>query len=342
MLALGSYHFPSELLPSDGRTALLRLETFISGSRLLLYECRLSNGVAAVDVSTKYVRSESDIKCLQKLCDDQTRNDPKRGQSFWPQLRRFCNDWNSDGPLAAIDYLYLEYDCNGTGQTVAAPALFVSVENGLATTPDVIPTTLSLFIDKSDTIVSTLLRVVEEAEKSGLIIGKLLGLMRSRDDEIRIMIKNLQVGKVRHFLQRLNWSGDIEAVEGALMAIDAPMNHIRFVLGLQGDWSPRFGFEIYCPTVPDHDRFKAFLKRQAEICSRKVDALATWTGVAGGWRNNRLVQDFAIPKTQLNNMLAACSKQVNHYKLNFDETGLREIKAYLSLQAHQHVHASCT
>lgn len=317
--------FPAALLPDGGAGTLRRAAPAVAADVVVYFECRLAGSDRAVDVSQHFFAADGGAGRLLALARRQSG-------PAWSRLAAFAGAWAEDPALAAITEIGLEHD-----EGVAAPAVFAAFDgtvlDGIAAGERFVAAMAPEGLEGWRTLVSTL----EIAVAHGLTPGRMVGVMLSRDAQLRCMIRDLETDRVRRFLAEAGWPGDIDRLADLMGRGPLVGDATRLVLGFTPALAPDVGFEVI------HPRDEAGEAAQSALLDwlagtglaepARVEAAAGWRGAvtpmdrALPWPETLISRDLATARGRLD----AFSAFISHVKLNLKDGAPLPAKAYLAL-----------
>lgn len=336
-IELALARLPAALRPEGGFQAVRRAPVFLAPGLQLYFECRLAGDDGAIDVSQHFFADDGGAASLAALADRCGELAGEAGKT-WRRLGHFARLWASDGELAAaVREVGLEHDLGPDGDWVAAPAAFAAFRTdvsgdraaGRRFVETVVPDGLAAW--------ERALEVVDRATAHGLVPGRMVGAMLSRDAQLRVMLRGLSAPAVERFLDEIGWPGAQPLLLNLLSepALSGP--ETRLVLGFAPDLTVDCGLEII------HERSEAgAVGRQAllewlvsaGLAERgRVDALDEWIGALtpanaeAPWPDALIARDLASAAGDL----ACFNGFLSHVKLNIRTGRLLPAKIYLGL-----------
>lgn len=330
-LDLALAHFPQALLAPGGDQALRRAAPDLADRRQIYFECRLAGEDRSVDVSQHFFAADEGPQVLADLAGRQAAQGGPPAAT-WRRLSAFAHDWSVGERLSAITEIGLEQD-----QGVAAPAIFAAFAADVladeAAGRRFIQAVLPGGAEAWEGVVATLVL----ARTCGLIPGRMVGAMLSRDAQLRCMVRGLAPAAVAAFLDAAGWTGDRTTV---LRLVDEPRlggDALRLVLGFGPHLLPDCGLEVLHPHGPAGDAGRQITLEwlvEAGLADReRAEALTAWSGpltpgtARASWPDAMIAADLAGETCGLDYFGMALS----HFKLNLIGGVLRPAKAYLTL-----------
>ncbi len=182
-----------------------------------------------------------------------------------------------------------------------------------------------------------LVSAVECARSHGLIPGRMVGAMLSRDGQLRCMVRGLTPPATQRFLTAVSWPGDLDALQALLREPPLAGDATRLVLGFAPDLTADCGLEaIHAQDANGRARLDALLGWLVErglADAERVRALAAWPGAitpleaGANWPDALIARDLASPRTGFEYFNAF----ISHVKINISEGRPLPAKAYLGL-----------
>lgn len=325
-LELAIAHFPKVLLPAGEADALRGVAGAVAPMTTLYFECRLKGRDMPVDVSQHFSASAGGPAALLALARRHADS-----AASWQRLSAFAADWRAGGPLVEFG---LEHD-----RGVKVPALFGGVATGLAEDRAAVATFLATLVPESGAAWARMSAAIDAAGRHGLVAGRLIGAMLSRDGQLRCVFRGLRPEPVMAFLREIGWPGDVPAL-GTLLA-QAPFGSdaARLVLGFAPDPVAGFGIEMIYrkgdtgESIDGRDALLAWLVDQSLAEPERVAALDVWDGpitpMSPGteWPDALVAEDLRAGFKPL----VYFTKSLSHVKLNISDGRIVEAKAYLAL-----------
>lgn len=331
-------HFPAALLPPGGGERLRVVAPHLAPATPLYFECRLGEG-EAIDVSQHFFRTEDGARRLQGLADRRLAAVYGRAAEAWRRIAGLAAWWGRDDALARqIVEIGLEYDASPAGGIEPVPALFAAFADGVLPNRRAVEAFVDLLLPAGSTAWPRLVAVLEIAEARGMQAGRMVGLMMSRDGEMRSMIRRLSPEAVRSLLEEAGWAGDIGHLASLLSLPVMRTDAARLVLGFAPDLVPACGIEIIHSLGAEGRAATAALLDWlvAEGLARpdRSRALGEWQGqltpleARAPWPDALIARDITGPADRF----TVLNRFVNHVKLNLSQGAIVAVKAYLTLQ----------
>jgi hypothetical protein len=334
-LELAIAEFPRALLPPGGANALRGVVARLSPSQPLYFECRLAGAGDPVDVSVQFHAANGGARALQALAISRAQDLRGEAASTWRRIADFAADWAADEELGRrIAEIGLEYDAGRDGTWMEIPALFAGAASDLLLDCGAVARVVEAVLPDGREAWQRMLAALQAAERQGLRAGRMVGVMLSRDAQLRCMIRHLRPDRVRAFLAELRWRGDLE---GLLAQPQLAGDAARLVLGFAPDLLPDCGIEMIYGRgereVPGRVALMRWLVDARLADPARVAALDEWTGAItplnakADWPAALIARALTEPADTIDLFHRAFS----HVKLNLSGGEIRTAKAYLAL-----------
>ena len=330
ILELAIAHFPKALLRDGEAESLRAVAGAVAPMTALYFECRLKGRDMPVDVSQHFSASAGGPAALLALA----RRHADSADS-WQRLAAFAAEWRAGGPLVEFG---LEHD-----RGVAVPALFGGVATGLAEDRAAVAAFLAALVPESGVAWARMSAAIDAAGRHGLVAGRLIGAMLSRDGQLRCVFRGLRPQPAMAFLREIGWPGDVDALGALLAQPPFASEAARLVLGFAPDPVAGCGIEMIYRKgdtgegLDGRDALLAWLVDQGLAEPERVAALAEWNGpitpMSAGtdWPDALIAEDLRAGFDPL----VYFTKSLSHVKLNIADGRIVEAKAYLALMPTQ-------
>ncbi len=314
------------------------------------FECRLGQKQPAADVLLCIAAAEYGRSILAGASPIKAIPSQWAIAPAWEKVLKFANSWNDSASelYAWTDYIWLEFDVAENGlSAIPIPSIFFApfdqknkthLKGDLSTT--IILESLETIQGKTlNPIIVQQLRNVEKALPDTAYIFQ-VGTMLAREvDAYRICIKDISILEVIPFLQKVGWKGNIDALKENLNKIDALIDRICLDIDVGTSIGNKIGLECYQEYNESIiDNWKPFLhfleKEQLCTIAKKQGLLDYFGNIHAG-----MVEEGQWPEhlKQLSSIigsryLSMYIREINHIKLNFDDSRFTEAKAYLGVR----------
>lgn len=329
VLQLAAAHVPDAWLALAERKALLAMAEVVAPLQTLYFECRLTGRGRPVDVSQHFLADDVDSAALLALAERRIAAAPQ-DDSLWQRVAAFARAWH-DNRRSIVEF-GLEHDLG-----VSIPAVFAGVPTGLGEDRDAAGRFLAMLNPVSEPGWKQMIVAINAAQREGLVPGRLIGAMLSRDGQLRCVFRNLAPRPVAAFLSAIDWPGDIPALIDLLSKPVFRTPAARLVLGFGPTPLADCGIEMIYRT-PEGTPIRGceglinWLIGQ-DLADRDTQALlAAWSGIItpanarSAWPDALILEDlaqsFASPMT--------FSATLSHFKLNLAASRPVAAKAYLA------------
>jgi hypothetical protein len=324
---------PARLMPEGAAARLRPAAGYLAPDVQLYFECRLAGADQSIDVSQHLFAGDGGAVALRSLAE---RSLKAGGGVAWRRLAALGDAWSSDAVLAGgIVEIGLEHDQAPPGAWPRPPAVFAAFrcdilddraagEQFMAT---VAPSSLEAW--------RALISAVECAGSQGLVPGRMVGAMLSRDGQLRCMVRGLGPPATRKFLTATGWPGDQDALVDLLAQPPLAGEATRLVLGFGPDLAGDCGIEVIEPRdARGRLRLIALLNWLVErdlADGERVRALDGWPGAVtpldptADWPDALILRDLGAARTGIDYFNAF----ISHVKINFVRGRPLPAKAYL-------------
>lgn len=332
-LAIG--RFPAALAPLGGPAVLSSAAPHLAPGLQLYFECRLAGADRRVDVSQHFFADRDGAPGLLALAHAQV----ERGHGpAWKGLAAFAEAWSADPALAAaIPEIGLEHDLGGDGRWITAPAAFAAFRDDILTDRDAGARFVATVAPAAAEGWERLIETVRIARDHGLAPGRMVGVMLSRDAQLRCMLRGLTPAAVGAFLEAVGWVGERTSLLALLAEPPLAGDATRLVLGFGPDLLPDCGLEVIHARGPagDADRaaLLAWLVERGLAEEARVRPATAWIGrvtpmdAQATWPAALIAGDLAAP----NGRLEWFDAFLSHVKLNVVDGRAAPAKIYLGL-----------
>lgn len=328
-LDLAIARFPAALLPAGGADSLRRATPHLAPGLQLYFECRLAGEDRSIDLSQHLFAAQGGADSLRDLARRQAR--APGAPAAWTRLDAFAAAWPTEPAIVEIG---LEHDQTPGGDWVGAPAVFAAFETSVLDDRPAGERFIAAVAPEGAEAWRRLVEALECAASHGLTPGRMVGVMLSRDAQLRCMIRGLSPPALRRFLADIAWPGEVDPLLALLAEAPLAGAATRLVLGFTPEVSGDCGVEVI------HDRDPAgvaalralldWLPAQGLADPERVAALADWPGAMTpldpslAWPDALIARDLAGP-----GQLDYFNAFISHVKLNITGGRPRPAKAYL-------------
>ena len=329
--------FPAGLLP-EGATATLRdAAGHLAPDTQLYFECRLAGEDRAIDVSQHFFAAGG-ARALGDLARRRLASGEGPDIETWRRLADFVDTWSSTADLAkAIVEIGLEHDQAPGGDWTAPPAVFAAFRGDILDERTAGEQFVTAVAPGSRDAWRALITAIECARSHGLVPGRMVGAMLSRDGQLRCMVRGLTPSATQRFLAAIGWPGDLDALQALLRQPPLAGDATRLVLGFAPDLTAECGLEaIHAQDANGRAGLGALLEWLVErglADAERVSALAAWPGAitpleaSADWPDAMIARDLASPRTGFEYFNAF----ISHVKINISGGRPLPAKAYLGL-----------
>lgn len=329
---------PAGLMPKNAAATLRDAADYLAPGVPLYFEHRLSGRDQSIDVSQHFFAAEDGAAALRGLADRRLETGADSGLDAWRRLATFAKDWASDADLAkAIVEIGLEHDQTTDGDWGRAPAVFAAFQGDILEGRVAGQRFTSAVAPGSERAWRALISAVERARSHGLVPGRMVGAMLSRDAQLRCMVRGLTSRATQDFLTALGWPGDHEALGDLLRQPPLASEATRLVLGFGPGLANDCGLEIiHRQDAAGRQRLEAvfgWLVEQGLADADRVQALHAWPGFvtphgAGpDWPDALIARDLERSRASLDYFSAF----ISHVKINVAAGRILPAKVYLGL-----------
>ena len=330
--------FPADLLPEGGAATLRGAAHFLAPDTQLYFECRLAGDDRAIDVSQHFFASSGGAGALRDLAERRLETGAGDGREAWRRLAAFATDWASDTDLArAIVEIGLEHDQAPESDWKRPPAVFAAFRGDILDDAVAGERFMTAVAPGNEAAWRTLISTVECARSHGLVPGRMVGVMLSRDAQLRCMVRGLTPGATQRFLKAVGWPGDHEALADLLSQAPLAGEATRLVLGFGPDLAGDCGLEVIHPQDADGrlrlEAVTEWLVERGLADAGRAEALARWPGrltpqsAGADWPDALIARDLATGRTTFDYFNAF----ISHVKINLVGGQALPAKAYLGL-----------
>lgn len=328
---------PAGLMPKDAAATLRDAADHLAANTQLYFECRLSGDDRAIDVSQHFFAEAGGAAALGTLAGRRLAIGTGDGLDAWRRLAAFAETWSWDADLAAIIEIGLEHDQAPDGDWGRAPAVFAAFQGDILDSRAVGARFMAAVAPGSQDAWRALISTVDSARSHGLAPGRMVGVMLSRDAQLRCMVRGLTPRATQHFLTAVGWPGDNEALGDLLRQPQLAGDATRLVLGFGPDLAGDCGIEVIHPQDGDGrrrlDAVIGWLAERGLADADRVQALRAWPGPitphgsGPDWPDALIARDLAMPRTTFDYFNAF----ISHVKINIVAGRVLPAKAYLGL-----------
>lgn len=207
--------FPAGLLPEGATAALRDAAGHLAPDTQLYFECRLAGEDRAIDVSQHFFAAGGGARALGDLARRRLASGEGPDVEIWRRLADFADAWSSTPGLSeAIVEIGLEHDQAPGGDWAAPPAVFAAFPGDILDGQAAGEQFVTGVAPGSRDAWRALVAAIECARSHGLIPGRMVGAMLSRDGQLRCMVRGLTPSATQRFLAAIGWPGDLEALGG--------------------------------------------------------------------------------------------------------------------------------
>jgi len=330
--------FPAGLLP-EGATAPLRdAAVHLAPDTQLYFECRLVGEDRAIDVSQHFFAAAGGARALGDLARRRMASDGAADIETWRRVADFADAWPSAPDLAkAIVEIGLEHDQAPGGDWTAPPAVFAAFRGDILDNRAAGEQFVTAVAPGSREAWRALISAIECARSHGLVPGRMVGAMLSRDGQLRCMVRGLTSPATQRFLTAVGWAGDLDALQALLREPPLAGDATRLVLGFAPDLTADCGLEVIHAQDADGrarlDALLVWLVERGLADAGRVNALAGWPGpvtplsAEADWPDALIARDLATSRTALDYLNAF----ISHVKINISGGRPLPAKVYLGL-----------
>lgn len=314
------------------------------------FECRLGEKKPAADILICIAAAEYGKDILARQSQRGTIPHQWLENKSWQKVLKFAQNWND--PTSDIheytDYIWLEFDVVETGKTdIPTPSIFFAPFDQKnkthlkgAKSNAIILKSLKTIQNKK--INSTLVRQLQLVEKSlpdqAYIFQ--VGTMLAREvDAYRICINEISISAVIPFLQKIGWTGDLNALEARLKEIESLIKCVCLDIDVGETIGNKVGLECYQDSnesiIDNWKPFLNFLEEEQLCTSAKKQGLLDYFGnihagmaIDGQWPEHLKQMSSIIGRRYLSMYI----RNINHIKLNYSAGRFTEAKAYLGVR----------
>lgn len=330
--------FPPDLLPEEATATLRKAAGHLAPDTQLYFECRLAGEDRAIDVSQHFFVADGGARALGDLARRRLASGEGPDVQTWRRLADFADAWSSTADLAeAIVEIGLEHDQAPGGDWAAPPAVFAAFRGDILDAEAAGAQFAAAVAPGSGDAWRALVSAVDCARSHGLIPGRMVGAMLSRDSQLRCMLRGLTPATTQRFLTAVGWPGDLDALQAFLRQPPLTGDATRLVLGFAPDLTADCGLEvIHAQDASGRARLAALLAWLVErglADGERVRALAVWPGAVtpldahADWPDALIARDLAASRTALEYFNAF----ISHVKVNISGGRPLPAKAYLGL-----------
>jgi len=337
-MELAIAEIPGALLPPDGADELRGVVAGLAPWRMLYFECRLSGSGGHIDVSQHFHASNGGAQALLELALRRSSELQADAARAWRRIAQLALRWRNDAELAGtVIEICLEYDVAPSGIWAPVPALFAGFGSGLLSHREAATAFVEAVLPDGRMAWRKLATTLEIAEQHGLKAGRTLGAMLSRDGELRCMICDPRPDRVRAFLDRVGWTGEVTILADMLSQPVFQGTGALLVLGHGPELMAGCGIEmIYgqdANKLAERAALLRWLVNRKLADPRRASALEEWhapitpINARAAWPDALVAQTL----TQGRDRLLYLRRFVNHLKLNIAGGEIAAVKAYLAL-----------
>jgi len=330
--------FPQALLPSGGADELRGVVSGLAPWRMLYFECRLSGSGGQVDVSQHFHASNGGADALLELALRRSNELDDGAARAWHRVANLAALWKTDARLGhAITEICLEYDVGPAGVWQSVPALFAGFGSGLLSNREAAYTFAKTLLPDEHMAWQRLVSTLELAEQHGLKAGRMIGIMLSRDAELRCMIGDLRPDRVHAFLDRVGWPGVRAVLTDLLSQTVFQSAGGLLVLGHRPELVSGCGIEMIYgkdeDKLPERSALLRWLIDRKLADPARAGALEEWCGTMNPIDARADWPDALIARalTESKDRLCYLHRFVNHLKINILGHEITAAKAYLAL-----------
>lgn len=329
-LGLAWPHLDSALLTTTARHSLQQLALGIPESDTLLMEFRLSSAAQQVDLSQCFGNSRFHPRSeLNQLWESQVM------QHLGTDTMR---------PLPAdIEQVWLEYDGveHPQAQRLKPAGVFLQLPQNRVSTAHaetlITRSAQALGRDLSAKVNVPIIQRLSTELNSPQPPTYLGRMLRPGYDSLRLHYAGLAAAEVPDWLRSCNWTGATQSVVDQCSWLSTATDNVVACVDVTDQLQPTLGLELFCGNNLERARnITAVLVEQGLCSADKRDALLQWCGscnpgnTADGWPDALILQGL----TRAESGLEQIDRGINHFKLNWSQTGTLEAKVYLSLNHH--------
>jgi hypothetical protein len=343
LMELAIVDFPGALLPPGGADELRGVIAGLAPWRMLYFECRLSGTGGRVDVSQHFHASNSGADVLLELALRRSGELDGDAASAWHRIADVAALWRNDTRLAeAMTEIGLEYDVGLSGTWQAVPALFAGFGSGLLPNRESALIFVETVLPDGMMAWRRLVTTLKVAEQHGLSAGRLVGVMLSRNAEMRCMMRDLRPDRVRAFLDQAGWPGVVSVLVDLLSLPVFQSAGALLVLDHAPELVAGCGIEMIYgqddEKLPERTGLLRWLMDRELADPTRVAALDEWRGTITPINARADWPDALIGRalTEGEDRLLYLRRFVNHVKLNISGGEITAAKAYRLTRSSSH------
>lgn len=297
----------------------------LDSSPCLVFECPIDEDTTVLDFSLELLAEGFEqLKEASYLSTDET--------NYWDRVRSYCEEYTKMDSLLGqhIAHTWLEYD-TGSATGLEMPSLFMELDNS--------GSQIHRFSDDANECFEALRQGIEILSPSlstatidmlkqcGLQLpegaGALgIGIMLARPVKaLRFCANQVPVNELGDYLERLQWTGNIQAFTETLPQISGYEPRCRLAIDVSETIGDSIGVEIVAQPINrfrENDDWNIWLDALVErkLCTpARRDILAKWLG-----QSSHPITDHYTPDRIF--------RDISHLKFTFDSDGKVRTKAY--------------
>lgn len=326
---------PASLMPDGAAATLQQAAGYMAPDVQLYFECRLAGADRSIDVSQHLFAGDGGADALRSLAE---RGLKAGGGDAWRRLATLADAWSSTPTLnGGVVEIGLEHDQAPDGDWRRPPAVFAAFRGDILDDRAAGEQFVAIVAPGSRAAWGALISAVECARSHGLVPGRMVGAMLSRDGQLRCMVRGLTPSATERFLAAVGWPGDPETLRGLLRATPLADDATRLVIGFAPHLTGDCGLEvIHTQDAAGRARLGALLewlvaRGLADV--ERVRGLSDWVGAitpldpAAAWPDAMIARDLTTPRTEFETFNAF----ISHVKINIAGGRPLPAKAYLGL-----------
>ena len=327
---------PARLMPEGAAARLRKAAGHLAPDVPLYFECRLAGADHSIDVSQHLFADDGGAEALRSLAERSLKAGGGAGADAWRRLAALADAWSSDAVLAGgIVEIGLEHDQAPDGDWSRPPAVFAAFRGDILDDRAAGEQFMATVAPGSLAAWRALISAVECAGSHGLVPGRMVGAMLSRDGQLRCMVRGLGPPATRKFLTAVGWPGDHDALVDLLAQPPLAGEATRLVLGYGPELAGDCGIEVIEPLdAGGRLRLIALLNWLVErelADGERVRALDVWPGAVtpldatGDWPDALILRDLGAARAGFDYFNAF----ISHVKINVARGRPLPAKAYL-------------
>jgi hypothetical protein len=291
-----------------------------------------------VDVSQHFHASNGGADALLELALRRSTEVNGDASRAWRRIADVAALWRSDARLAnALTEIGLEYDVGPSGIWEVVPAVFAGFGSGLLSNREPALAFVEAVLTTGTAAWQRVMTTLEIADQHGLSAGRLVGVMLSRNAEMRCMIRDLRPDRVLAFLNQVSQPAVVSVVMDLLSQPVFQSAGAVLVLDHAPELVAGCGIEMIYgkddDKLPERAALLRWLMDHKLADPLRVAALDEWRGTVTPITARADWPDALIARalTDGEDRLLYLHRFVNHVKLNISGGEVTAAKAYLAL-----------